>query len=247
MSDQNVPDPEITTNPPAPSTYERSAGGPRYYGGPQYEAGLLPLPDPSAYGYPPTGPPKRRSTVLWIVTGVALLLVLAGAAFVVLYVVPVNKERSARFSIPRTIGSLTISDDPAEAAKIDALKAQLGAKLDHASGLMAAIYHDGGPADRTVLLVAATGAINDPSAVLDKVFTPDSSGVALSDIHAVDPGGLSGSARCADAPPPAPGQTLEFCSWADHGSLGLMVLVDWDDPTGEGVFRQVRSAVLIRG
>src|SRR5262249_40346548 len=107
---------------------------------------------------------------------------------------------------------------------------------------VAAYYDDTQNPDQPVFLVAATGDIGDPDAELDSDFK-DAGNVA--NVHSVDPGALSGTARCgseaeADA-------TITICAWADHGSLGVVGFVGREAANAENLFRQIHEAVLTRG
>jgi hypothetical protein len=203
------------------------------------------VPSQVPYGYQPVpavAPRKRRPTALWVAIGVVLLLVVGGGVFVVRYLLPIENERHAHVTTPDTIGELTRSTDPQDLATAATLKGDLPPA---AEGAVAAVYNDSVSPTRGVAVVAATGAIDDPARVADEILSgsPDEQ---LTDIRTVDAGALSGIARCGDGRA-SNGSPLEACTWVDHGSLGLVVMVGWDRAAAEDLFRQVRAAVLTRG
>jgi hypothetical protein len=187
-----------------------------------------------------------------VTTAVIVMLILAGGAAAAVLVLnreklspsadatrdPVEVERSVHLRTPDQIGSLVRSTDAKDVARTQsALKTATADKRKYKQ-TMGATYLDRQNQQAAVVL-AATIDIDDPTA---EVTFGDTR--TMRDPHSIEPGPLGGVAECGTAQ--SSGTTLFICTWADHGSIGAVAMVNVEPAEGENLFRRIRAAVLIR-
>jgi hypothetical protein len=206
----------------------------------------------AAGGYPPPiAPPKKNRTLPIILLSVALVLVLCVGGVVAVVLVadnagkkdkvtasgttapaastdstgepsaPATKNTAAITVVePKTLGGRPKLTDSQYAGAAEQLKSSL-ALVPGSTKTVGAIY--GSAAKRNVVAVAATAApIDAPSDSIDQLFyNAGSGGLKISGITAAPTGSLGGSAKCGNTT--ISGIRTAVCSWADDGSLGLIV------------------------
>jgi hypothetical protein len=200
-------------------------------------------------GFPPIPPAKKKSKVLPIVlTSVAIVLVLCVGGVVALALIGKNaqdKINSQKTTTTPTTGTTTEAADPtlAPAADIkivepktlggrpkltDAQFADVAKELQTslkevpgATNSVGALY--GTVARQDIVIVAAAEApIADPEKELTQTFYGAGvGGLKVDDITTAPTGSLGGVAKCGSAS--TGGVDMAICSWADDGSLGMMI------------------------
>jgi len=200
-------------------------------------------------GFPPIPPPKKKSKVLPIVlTSVAIVLVLCVGGVVALALIGKNaqdKINSQKDTTTPTTAPTTEAADPtvAPAADVkivepktlggrpkltDAQFADVAKELQSslkgvpgATNSVGALY--GTVAKQDIIIVAAAEApIDDPDKELTQTFYGAGvGGLKVDDITTAPTGSLGGVAKCGSAS--TGGVDMAICSWADDGSLGMMI------------------------
>ena len=217
--------------------------GQNQYGQPTY-------PQPDQAGAFPSPPPKKKSKALPIaLISVAVFLVLCVGGGTAVFIATrktadkvnealqspgptqpgtsqstgeATKAPTSTITVvePKTLGGRPKLTDPQFAP----LAAQLKTGLSDVPGetnTVGTLY--GSVAKRNIVVVAAAAApIDDPKKELDNEFTSAGfSGLAISDITTVNPGPLGGAAKCGKAN--QEDVTMAICTWADDGSIGMMI------------------------
>jgi TIR domain len=254
----------------APSPGGSHSGAPSPAGshsGAPYPAGShSAAPSPTA-PYPAVPPPAKRRTGRWIAVAVIAFL-LVGSTLGAIFGSGADDNGGSgsdassasggsggsdgsgannaapvveHVTTPQTIGNFTLSDQTPDPGEVSGAQGE----VTDPTGSAAGIYLENGATDagKAVLIVAATGTVADPAAEMNKIFAEAASG-NVSNVHDVDPGQLSGSAKCGtqtDA-----NNTYSVCAWADPGSVGAVVFVNRSLDESEPLFRDFRNAVLAR-
>jgi hypothetical protein len=87
-----------------------------------------------------------------------------------------------------------------------------------------------------------SGIVADPAKEVDESFTGmSSSGLNVTNIQSVEPGPLGGEAKCGDSS--SEGISLGVCSWADFGSIGMVVIYNSSGAQAAGEFTEIRGAI----
>jgi hypothetical protein len=217
-------------------------------------------------GYPTAPPPPQKSnTGLWVSIAVVVVLLIGAGAVVTFLMLnkdkgnasangtpsatatqtvdPVVAERQAHVSTPAQIGNLRLSTDSDKVQNANQVRDSFRAEIPAAKDIVGAYYDDPTDSTKNVLVVAATANIDDPDGQITRIF--DDPTATITNVHTVDPGALSGSAKCADAA--TAGSTAIVCVWADHGSVGVIFSSGRTESAAEDVFRQIRGGMLSRG
>jgi hypothetical protein len=197
-------------------------------------------------GFPPATPPKKKSKALPIILTVsAIVLVLCVGGVVALYMVGKNAADNAEDQLnaiatptagaprtpakaasaikvvkPKTLGGRPQLTDQQFAGVAEELESSLKA-VPGATDSVGALY---GTVDKQdiVIVAAAEAPIDDPGKELDQTFLGAGvGGLKISNITSASTGTLGGSAKCGSAE--TSDINMAICSWADDGSLGMVI------------------------
>jgi flagellar basal body-associated protein FliL len=224
-----------------------------------------PEPPPPAPGYAPPGygapaapaavAPKKKSgaaKVLLIALAAVVLLCVGGVAVAAFALKDTAKEVAdvARASDTRLVAPATLAGrpkitDPALQSAADQMSSSLKTSVPNATSTIGAFYGD--PANQDMVVVAGLSApVVQPAKQLDEaIASMGASGLTLTNVAAVDPGPLGGSAKCGDAE--AQSVKIGLCLWADHGSVGVVGLYFKSAAEAKAEFVKIRGEVETRG
>ena len=207
------------------------------YGGVQYPGGAAPPP-------PPAAPPPKKSNVGKIILIIlAVLLVLCAAGGTAAYFLLRDRvdAASTRVVAPETLAGRPKVTQPELQTASDTLVANLKTNMPDATSTVGAFYGDVLAGD-LIMIAAVSGIVANPAAEVDKSFSDMSgAGMAVTNIQSVDPGPLGGEAKCGDGS--SQGLSLGICSWADFGSIGMIVMYDKTGAEAATEFVEIRGAI----
>jgi hypothetical protein len=258
--------------PPPP--YGQSPYGQSPYGA-QPGAGL-PAYGQQGFGQPgflPPTPPKKKSKTLPIVlTAVAIVLVLCVGGVVALFMVgknavddandaieadstpgsgttqetpgPTKAVGTVKISEPATLGGRPKLTDPQFAGVADQLQSSLK-NVPGATTSVGALYGTVQKQD-IVIAAAAEAPIDNPEKELEQTFlSAGIGGMKISEITEASTGTLGGAAKCGQAT--ATDVDMAFCSWADEGSLGMVIWYFQPVSKAKAEFPKLRAQIETKG
>ena len=233
------PDPTQTFGQPQ---YGQPEYGQPGYGQPEYGQGG---------GFPPAPlpPPKKSKALPIVLISVAVFLVLCVGGGTAIYIAARNTAKDVNTALkadptptsttdestsdptkapstgitvvePKTLGGRPKLTDAQFASLAGELKSSLS-DVPGATNTVGTLY--GTVEKRNIVVVAAAAApIADPGRELDSAFSSAGfGGLKITGITTVSPGPLGGEAKCGKAT--ESGLNMAICSWADKGSLGMMI------------------------
>jgi hypothetical protein len=204
-------------------------------------------PAPGQYGQPT--PPKKKSKALPIVlVSIAIVLVLCVGGVAAIFVfakdktddindqladstanptatstttaAPTKAASTIKIVEPATLGGRPKLTDPQFASVAKELKDGL-ASVPSATNTVGSLYGTVEKQD-IVIVVAAEAPIADPETELNQTFMGAGvGGLKISNITDAPTGSLGGTAKCGSAE--TSGIDMAICSWADDGSLGMVM------------------------
>ncbi|GAB3846755.1 hypothetical protein GCM10029963_27060 [Micromonospora andamanensis] len=236
--------------PAPPGTYPPPGGalpppGQPYPGGPGFGG-----TEPGLGGPGLAGPQKKKFGVGKILLVVfAVLLVLCGGGGTAIWfavkddVTEAVEATRTRMIAPDTLAGRPKITDPELQQAADDMVRNIEATVSNETSAVGAFYGD--PADRDLIMIAgASGLMSDPKQELDAAVQGLSAELDLTNMTAVDPGPLGGEARCGDGG--SDGVPLGICTWADRGSVGLIVMFFSSRADAQAEFVTIRSQVQQR-
>jgi hypothetical protein len=141
---------------------------------------------------------------------------------------------------PKTLGGRPKLTDKAVAGVTDQLKSALG-QVPGATKSVGALYGTTSKQD-IVVLAAAEATVDDPDTMLDLLFTGASSGATkVTGVTSAPTGSLGGSAKCGSATDS--GTRMALCTWADSGSIGMLIWYDKSVAKAKAEFATLRAQV----
>jgi hypothetical protein len=226
------------------------SGQPEYgqpgYGQPQYGQPGYGQPEfAQGGGFPPPPlPPKKSKALPIVLISVAVFLVLCVGGGTAIYIAARNTAKDVNTALsadptptaasdptkapstgitvvePKTLGGRPKLTDAQFASLAGELKSSLS-DVPGATNTVGTLY--GTVEKRNIVVVAAAAApITDPGRELDSAFSSAGfGGLKITGITTVSPGPLGGEAKCGKAT--ESGLNMAICSWADKGSLGMMI------------------------
>ncbi|WBB89315.1 hypothetical protein [Verrucosispora sp. WMMC514] len=233
---------------PAPGTYpppgQPYPAGPAPAGPGQTGQGF---PGPGFPGPAPAGPPKKKFRVGMIVLIVlAVLLVLCvGGGTAVWFAVKDDVSEAVdatrtRMVAPDTLAGRPKNTDPELQQAADDMVRDIRSTVSNETSAVGAFYGDPAAED-LVMIAGASGLMSDPKQELDAAVQGLSADLGLSNMTSVDPGPLGGEASCGD------GLTedvpLGVCTWADRGSVGLIVMFFSSRADAQAEFVTIRGQI----
>ncbi|WP_030434052.1 hypothetical protein [Actinoplanes subtropicus] len=251
-------------------------GQPQYgqpeYGPPQYgQYGQPGFPPPV-----PPRPKSRTVPIVLTIIGIVLVLCVGGGTAVALVVKNQDKKNAADTSssttaptqstdeptpdqtdettapattkvtiaAPKALGGRPKLNDDALAGVTDALKSALG-QVPGATNSVGALYGTISKQDM-VVLAAAEAQIDDPDTMLDLLFSSASSGGdKVTNVTSAPTGSLGGAAKCGTTVDS--GTNMALCTWADSGSLGMLIWYDKSVAKAKAEFPKLRAEVEKQG
>ncbi|MFG2008069.1 hypothetical protein ACGFNF_03220 [Micromonospora sp. NPDC048868] len=126
-----------------------------------------------------------------------------------------------RVVTPETLGGRPKSTEPTLRKAADDMVRELRSSVRGETGVAGAFY---GSADERnmVMVIAASTFVLNPERELDDAVKGISKDLAVKRLTTIAPGPLGGLAKCGDGE--SAGVPLGVCAWADHGSVGLIVM-----------------------
>jgi hypothetical protein len=251
-------------------------GQPQYgqYGQPEY--GQPPYGQPGYPPPIPPKPKSRTLPIVLTIIGIVLVLCVGGGTAVALVVKNQDKKNAADTSstttptqstdeptpdqtdettapaqttkvtvaAPKTLGGRPKLNDDALAGVSDLLKSALG-QVPGATNSVGALYGTISKQDM-VVLAAAEAPIDDPDTMLDLLFSSASSGGdKVTNVTSAPTGSLGGAAKCGTAT--GSGTNMALCTWADSGSLGMLIWYDKSVAKAKAEFPRLRAQVEKQG
>jgi hypothetical protein len=184
-----------------------------------------PYGDPHQFAGPPPAKKSNVGKIVLIVLAVLLVCCLGGAAAVWFTVKDdvgdVVDATKTRLVAPATLAGRPKITEPELQAAADQMVTEMKAEVQNETSTVGAFYGDPAKQD-LVMIVGASGLLNDPKKELDDAINGLSTELTLTNLATVDPGPLGGDAKCGDGK--AESVPLGVCVWADRGSLGMVVI-----------------------
>jgi hypothetical protein len=193
---------------------------------------------------PPAAPPPKKSNVgkiVLIILAVLLVLCAGGGAAAYFLLRDRVEAASTRVVAPETLAGRSKITQPDLQVASDAMVAGLKADMPDATSTVAAYYGDVLAGD-LIMIAAVSGIVANPAAEVDQTFADlPGAGMAVTNIQSVDPGPLGGEAKCGDGT--AQGMSVGICSWADLGSIGLILMYNKTGAEAASEFVAIRGAI----
>jgi hypothetical protein len=185
-------------------------------------------------------PSRRRRTALIVL----LALAVAAAAVFATTGWRVIREKDASLSTPDRVAGLERDDREGAVATAEYLRDVLAADVDLDQSI-GAVYADPTDARRSILVFGGTALLWRPEESLDRGFDllSDDAG-DVEGVRSVSPGRLGGVAKCGAATSEA--GDIAVCGWADHGSIGLVMLPGREVDESSELLLAIREAIQTR-
>ncbi|MEH0975146.1 hypothetical protein V6U77_28860 [Micromonospora sp. CPCC 205546] len=126
-----------------------------------------------------------------------------------------------RVVTPETLGGRPKSTELALRKAADDMVRELRSSVRGSTGVVGAFYGSADKRDMVMVIAASTFVLN-PEGELDDAVKGISKDLAVKRLTTIAPGPLGGLAKCGDGE--SAGVPLGVCAWADHGSVGLIVM-----------------------
>ncbi|MEU6076400.1 hypothetical protein [Micromonospora sp. NPDC047074] len=126
-----------------------------------------------------------------------------------------------RVVAPDTLAGRAKSTEPTLKKAADDMVRELRTSVTGETGVAGAFY---GSADERnmVMVIAASAFVLNPERELDDTVKGMSKGLSVKRMTTIAPGPQGGLAKCGDGE--SAGVPLGVCAWADHGSVGVIVM-----------------------
>ncbi|MFI9642322.1 hypothetical protein ACIG87_20030 [Micromonospora sp. NPDC051925] len=145
-----------------------------------------------------------------------------------------------RLVTPTTLGGRSKSTDPELRRIADQMVRDMKSEVRNETGAVSAFY--GSAAGRNMVMMAgASGPVILPEQELDDAVKGLGSSLAVKKMSTIDPGPLGGVAKCGDGK--ASGIALGVCVWADHGSVGMIVMYFSSAAKAKSEFVSIRGQI----
>ncbi|WP_168222350.1 hypothetical protein [Micromonospora sp. HM134] len=145
-----------------------------------------------------------------------------------------------RLVTPSTLGGRSKSTDPELRRIADQMVRDMKSEVRNETGAVSAFY--GSAASKNMVMMAgASGPVILPEQELDDAVKGLGSSLAVTKMSTIDPGPLGGVAKCGDGK--ASGIALGVCVWADHGSVGMIVMYFSSAAKAKSEFVAIRGQI----
>jgi hypothetical protein len=153
---------------------------------------------------------------------------------------PPAQTTKVTIAAPKTLGGRPKLNDDALAGITDELKSALG-QVPGATNSVGALYGTASKQD-IVVLAAAEATVDDPDTMLDLLFSGAASGAGkITGVTSAPTGSLGGAAKCGLATDS--GTHMALCTWADSGSLGMLIWYEKSVAKAKAEFPRLRAQV----
>ncbi|MER6595696.1 hypothetical protein ABT214_28350, partial [Micromonospora purpureochromogenes] len=225
-----------------------------------------------AYGLPPAPPAKKSRLGLILSLVLAGLLVLCAGGGGLAYVAlsdddPDPKASSSpgvsaaptsaaaepspseeevepapniRLVTPKTLAGRPKNTEPQLRRIADEMVRDMKSGVRNETGAVGAFYGSAGKRN-LVMVAGASGPVLFPEKELDDAVAGLSSSLAVTKMSTVNPGPLGGVAKCGAGK--SSGIALGVCTWADEGSVGLIVMFFSSAAKAKAEFATIRGQV----
>ncbi|SBT53668.1 hypothetical protein [Micromonospora auratinigra] len=201
-------------------------------------------------GFAPAEPPKKKSSVgkiLLIVLAVVVVLCVGGGAVAYFAtkdkVAEVVDATKTHVQAPATLAGRPKVTEPKLQAAAEQMKTQIKGDVPDAKETVGAFYGDPTKGD-LVMIVGVSGLIADPKKELDDATKGIGSEMGVTTFRTVEAGPLGGDAKCGDGQ--TEGVKVGVCTWADKGSLGMILIYDKASAELEKQFVAMRGEIETR-
>lgn len=237
-----IPPPYIP--PASPARPRRSLSAPSPRSAMPARPGFPPPPPmapPASAGPEPRRPRrKRRRWPSMFLVMTLLMCTCCGIAIRTLK--PYVEQWPASITAGAEVSGLTITEDETRTERAKTLLDDIDAWYDQDS--FTAIYVDTSSSNLLVTAFGLTRFIRSTDTTVDNALATLSDDLSLTGLHTVDSGTLGGEARCGSGT--VESQSIIACSWADHGSLGVVMFTNREESDCVTVLARVRRAVIRR-
>ncbi|MEU1605953.1 hypothetical protein [Micromonospora matsumotoense] len=145
-----------------------------------------------------------------------------------------------RLVTPTTLGGRSKSTDPELRRIADQMVRDMKSEVRNETGAVSAFY--GSAARRNMVMMAgASGPVILPEQELEDAVKGLASSLAVTKMSTIEPGPLGGVAKCGDGK--ASGIALGVCVWADHGSVGMIVMYFSSAAKAKSEFTSLRGQI----
>ncbi|MFV2111305.1 hypothetical protein ACFHW0_03060 [Micromonospora sp. LOL_025] len=145
-----------------------------------------------------------------------------------------------RVVTPESLGSRPKSTEPTLRKAADDMVRELRSSVRGETGVAGAFY--GSAEERNmVMVIAASSFVLNPEGELDDAIKGISKDLAVKRLTAIAPGPQGGLAKCGDGE--SAGVPLGVCAWADHGSVGLIVMFFSSSAAAAAEFVAIRGQI----
>ncbi|MEV0807897.1 hypothetical protein [Micromonospora sp. NPDC050200] len=145
-----------------------------------------------------------------------------------------------RLVTPKTLAGRSRNTEPQLRRIADEMVRDMKSGVRNETGAVGAFYGSAGKRN-LVMVAGATGPVLFPEKELDDAVKGLSTSLAVKKMSTVDPGPLGGVAKCGAGK--SSGIALGVCTWADEGSVGLIVMFFSSAAKAKAEFATIRGQV----
>ncbi len=151
-----------------------------------------------------------------------------------------SPDPQVRLVAPSKLSGRPKTTDPELKAMADQMVEDMKSTVRNQSSAVGAFY--GSPKNRNMVMIAgASGFVLNPEGELDDAVDGLSTSLDVRRMSTVAPGPLGGVAKCGDGS--ASEVPLGVCVWADHGSVGMIVMFFSSASKARSEFILIRSQI----
>ncbi|MEH0826337.1 MULTISPECIES: hypothetical protein [unclassified Micromonospora] len=145
-----------------------------------------------------------------------------------------------RLVTPKTLAGRSKNTEPQLRRIADEMVRDMKSGVRNETGAVGAFYGSAGKRN-LVMVAGASGPVLFPEKELDDAVAGLSTSLAVKKMATVDPGPLGGVAKCGAGK--SSGIALGVCTWADEGSVGLIVMFFSSAAKAKAEFATIRGQV----
>ncbi|MGK5443041.1 hypothetical protein ACSNN7_14665 [Micromonospora sp. URMC 105] len=152
----------------------------------------------------------------------------------------VEPAPNIRLVTPKTLAGRSKNTEPQLRRIADDMVRDMKSGVRNETGAVGAFYGSAGRRN-LVMVAGASGPVLFPEKELDDAVEGLSTSLAVKKMATVDPGPLGGVAKCGAGK--SSGIALGVCTWADEGSVGLIVMFFSSAAKAKAEFATIRGQV----
>ncbi|MFG3704886.1 hypothetical protein ACGF7U_09180 [Micromonospora sp. NPDC047670] len=141
---------------------------------------------------------------------------------------------------PDTLAGRPKSTEPTLRKLADDMVRDLRSSVPQATGVVGAFYGSADERDMVMVVAASTFVLN-PTGELDDAVKEISGELSVKRLTSIAPGPNGGEAKCGDGE--SAGVPLGVCAWADHGSVGIIVMFFSSSAAAAAEFVAIRGQI----